>query len=161
MQKVLGALTLFVLAVTSCTTSYEPRRSPRIAQVMELGNQVLVKDGKHYPIGLLNNGALEAVAPHAVAMEHAETFQNRLLGGLIIGLVSVVPIGVGTGMAANGATSRNSDPSLGLALVGTGLVAYAIGIGMMMSAPTHLNDAVNVYNDWVDQGMPADATAAF
>ncbi len=160
MRKVLIALTLLALLNAACASTYEPRRSPRVTQIVELGNQVLVRDGRHYPVGLLNNGAVEAVAPHALAMEYAETFHNRLLGGLIIGLASAVPMGVGVGLTSS-AANHNGDPSLGFTLLGAGLVAYAVGIGLMVSAPVHLNDAINVYNDWVDVGMPADATAPY
>ena len=151
---------LLVALLTSCMTSYEPRRSARLAMVVEAGNTVLVRDGRRYGLRLFGGELEEAVAPNALAMDHAAAFRHQLVGGFALSLVSAVPLGMGVGLYAEEA-SQHRNTTTGLGLLTGGLIAYVVGLGLILSAQPHMYDAINVYNDWVDVGMPADATAPF
>ena len=157
MRKSLSSLIVLVVLLTSCMTSYEPRVSPRIATVIEGGSPMLLKDGQRYRLGPFGGELEEAVAPHPVAMDHAAAFRNQLIGGFALSLAGIVPIGIGAGMFAN-ASASHQDSAVPIAVLTSGLLAYAVGLGLIVSAQPHMYDAINIYNDWVDAGMPAVAT---
>ncbi len=156
-RKILFFLTLLAFTAQACMTTYEPRSSPRLVTVMEGGSPVLVKNGKRYSVALFGGELEDAVAPHARAMDHAAAFRMQTMAGFVIGVASSVPIGLGAGMYGNEVAQRH-DGTLGLALLTGGIVTYLLGIGLIASAQPHMHDAINTYNDWVDSGMPADAT---
>lgn len=150
---------LLLLALTACSTAYVPRRTSRLALVMDGGRHQLDRNGQRYELGLFGGELEEAVAPNAQAMDHAASFRQQLLSGFVLGIASSIPIGVGVGMTLDD-SRRGRDNVLGPSLLLGGLVAYAVGMGLIVGAQPHLYDAINTYNDWVDVGMPADATAA-
>ncbi len=157
-RKCVISLTLLMFALGSCMTTYEPRPSPRLVTIMEAGNPLLVKNGRRYPIGLFGGDLEDAVAPNAAAMEHAQAFRNQTLGGFLLSMVAIVPMTAGLVMTMNGTDQRNASQALPNTLLIGGVVAYAVGLGMVLGAQPHMHDAINVYNDWIDAGMPADAT---
>jgi hypothetical protein len=155
--KTLIFLTLLTFALASCMTTYEPRPSPRLAMIMESGNPLLVRDGRRFHLGLFGGELEEAVTPNALAMEHATTFRSQLLGGFALGVAGGIGLGVGIGTLGV-ATSERQDKAIPLTILISSAVAYLVGLGLIVGAQPHMHDAINVYNDWIDAGMPADAT---
>ena len=157
----LGRLGVMVLiaaqALVACTSAYQPRRTSHVAMVMEAGRFQLDRNGQRYDLGLFGGDLEEAVAPHAAAMDHAATYRHQLLGGFALSVAAAVPLGVGLGMTLD-QNARGTESWTGPSQLVGAVVAYVVGLSLVTGAQTHLYDAINEYNDWVNVGMPADAT---
>ncbi len=152
-----GLALLAVLAL-GCTSTYEPRRGPRLSVLLENGGPVLVKRGQRFPIGL-GDGLVEAVADNPEATEHALEFRDRNTTGLLMAVGGLLlEIGSSVLLVQQVVATDNrrgeTGPLLPVALGGLGvsLVLEVAGLVYVSSAPPHLWDAINRYND--------DATAA-
>jgi hypothetical protein len=142
-----------LVGLPACSSTYKPRPSPRIAIVLEHGQPALVKGGERYEIGVFGGGLVDAVEGNAAAEDHAETFRNRTITGFAMSLGGVAFALGGASLLAAGAFDSR-DPAD--AMVFTGAAVAFTGFGLMiaslfvtMSAPPHLWDAINVYNDAV------------
>jgi len=145
-----------VAAVVSCnvgcSSAYIPRPGPRISVLMDGGTLAYARDGKKYEGGIFGGDLEEAVRGNPQAEEYAREFKNGMttgfastmlgvggiLGGLIVTDLQLPPPG-----------SNRSLPATGPVILGAGLVAYFVGLAVMLNAAPHLWDAVNVYNDGV------------
>ena len=101
---------------------------------------------------------VEAVSGNPEAEEHARAYRN----GMTAGFLSVVGGGASMvgGVVLLGAASqerthdaRSNESVAGGALVLGGLVAYAVGLGLLLNAQPRLYDAINAYNDGVPMLM--------
>lgn len=154
-------LLIALVFLTACPSSYMPRRSPRIALVQTGAGPTLVRDGQQFPMGMWGDGLSAAVQRSARASEHAQAYHDNVWGGFLLGIGSSIPIGVGTGLVVVNASDRRAeaqDTAIAWSVLGVGIIAYVASIAMLSSAPAQMHDAINVYNDWVDAGMPAEAT---
>ncbi len=160
-------LTLWALAGSACSSAYTPRRSAALKLMMESGQPVLAKNGMYVPMGMFGSGLVEAVAEHPQALEYAEAYRDGTVWGFGTAIAGAVVMGLSPLALATDGNSSNRGPSdravnTTLAVAGIGLVAYCVGLAMVVDAQPHMFDAINRYNDAVEEGWrpPAPATAA-
>ena len=136
-----------------CASSYTPREPGRVSVVAGTGRPILVKDGKIYGMSGLSNDPVEAVAGNPTAEGHARTFVRRSRTGILL-------LGLGFGVLVGGVATHTNE--CGHAVrndVATGLVLGSLGfliasLATMATAPGHLYDAINIYNDSVSDAQP-------
>jgi len=145
-MRIVAFVTALVFLAGGCASTYRPQEPGRVSFVLDGPGFSLYKDGVKYGAGGLSSAPVQAVAGNPTAEEHARKFVSRsrlfwslyALGvGCLITSVAVYPgdrghenrreLGAGFGFA-------------GLGLLTTSLVAA-------FTAPGHLYDAVNIYND--------------
>lgn len=149
---------LFV-AVTGCATSYQPRANGRIAYGMSGGNVVFIKDGKTYPQGFFGGNLVDLVEDNPEAAEQARAYRDTSATGFVITLVGAA--GVTTGVLMGPSRPKNEgdgeeqkiDPVATGVFIG-GLAVWMTGLFVLLAAQPHMLDAVNIYNDGVDQDPP-------
>jgi hypothetical protein len=136
-----------------CATHYQPRMSPRISVAMSGGMPEYTRDGQVFEHGLAGGGLVDAVAGDPEATEAAETYNNRMIGGLVSDGIALACVGAGIGLTANRA-SRNEgiDPLAGAAIT-CGLAGAVVALVLIASAQPYQWDAINLYNDHVDARM--------
>lgn len=137
---------LLLGATSACSTHYQPRPGPRLSVVMENGGPAYYRNGETIQHGFFGGGLVEAVESDPAALEAAETYHGRMVGGFVAQVVGIGCFAAGAGWAL----SEDSDTtqytiltgSLGCLLAGsiTAMVMYASG------QPYHW-DAINIYND--------------
>jgi hypothetical protein len=141
---------LLVPTLVGCSSSYEPARSPRIVTVMEGGAPHFVKDGMDYGSPLFGGGLVDAVEGNARAEAEARTGRNLTIAGFVFDVA-----GLGselTGLVVLEQERGRSNTGLGLTLAG--LAGVLIGSTLLISAPPHMYDAVNIYNDGLGRDVP-------
>jgi hypothetical protein len=131
------------LALAGCATTHEPRRGPRIHQVVDEGRVVLVRDGRKLTPDA--NGLWQAVRGNHEAEQHAARYGMWTSFGLASMLV-----GSGLVAGAGYAETRDSIPARN-SLATAGVAAAWAGLVMMLVAQPRYYDAINVYNDAVDE----------
>ncbi len=150
----------FVAAVCpACSSTYQPRLSPRIAVVQEAGKPMLVKGDKRYDIGIFGGGLVEAVEGVPLAEEYAESFRNRTiaglamnLGGLVVSMSGAVLMGAGFSNSS-GSSDRSVIALTGSTMVVSGLGLMIAGLILGVGAPPRMWDAINAHNDAVSPGF--------
>lgn len=155
MNRPAAVLLVLLPSVLACSSMYEPARSPRITTVVVDGTPTFVKDGKRYGGAAFATGLVDAVQGNPRAEEEARAGRNYAIAGFVLDLTGVAA--ETGGLVVIGENDRHLNTGLGL-LVG-GLACVAIGSGLLLSAPPHIYDAVNIYNDGVDRagGSPIPA----
>jgi len=152
------------LAVTACSTRYQPQLGPRVSVVMEGGTPAYVRDGKTYPHGFAGSGLVEAVGDDAEAREAAETYQSRMTSGFVLYLVGtgclLTSVLVGAPTLDENDRSSSKDAVIGGTLI-CALAGLISGGVLLASAQPYQLDAINIYNDnverrrvWVPTGVP-------
>ncbi len=131
-----------------CATTYHPQESGRISFVLDGPGFSLYKDGTKYGAAGLSSAPVRAVAGNPAAEEHARTYVSRTrlfwsiytvaLGCLVTSLI-VQPQDPGHGDRRDVAT----------ALGAVGLAGLFASLIPAFTAPGHLYDAVNIYNDGI------------
>ncbi|MSP92940.1 MAG: hypothetical protein EXR79_14245 [Myxococcales bacterium] len=147
------AALLALTVATACSSTYTPRRGPRVSLVLDSGSPALVRDGVTRPLGVLGGGLPDTVADHPGALEHADEFHSRMTTALVmmiggLGLMTASPVML---QRSNRGDLDNLGPAAGM-LAGGLAIMYG-GLFVTLSAQPHLYDAINVYNDAVDQGF--------
>jgi hypothetical protein len=145
-----------VLAIfgMGCASTYRPQEAGRISFVLDGPGFSLYKDGTKYGAGGLSSAPVRAVAGNSAAEEQARTYVSRsrlfwsiytiAVGCLVTSLI-VNPHDPGHG--------DRRDVAAGFAIAG----AAALGASFIpaFTAPSHLYDAVNIYNDGIaNQAKP-------
>lgn len=128
-----------LLGALACSTTHQPRVSPRIAFVIRTGEAEYVKDGRRYPIGPLGGDLPGLVAGNV----EAERLAGRARHQLAVGVPAYL-----TGAAAVIIGLLVHKPA-GWVAVGSGAAVGAGGIVLMGAGFTNTVDAINVYNDGV------------
>ncbi len=154
------SVALLVTGLTSlstlqgCSSSYQPAQSPRIVTVIRGGTPVFVKDGTSYGSPLFGSGLVDAVRGNPRAEDEARTGRNLAIGGFVFDMA-----GLGSEIGAlatirpdTPGNSHNNDVSFGLLIAG--LVGVTVGSVMLIAAPPHIYDAVNIYNDGLEAPVP-------
>ncbi len=140
-----------------CATSYAPRPGPRVAMVIRGGNPAFVRDGKTYEGGVFGGGLVEAVHGNPEAEAHARAYRNLNIGGVCAllggGVSAISGIVLTAGADHRDGTHDSTQRAAGEALLIGGLAAYITGFVLILNAPPHVFDAVNVFND----GLPSEA----
>ena len=135
-----------------CGTAYTPQPGPRVAQVIVDGAPALVKDGQVTPIGMFGGGLAKVVADDPAALEYAESFEQLSIAGFVFGLSGGAALGGATGiLAAHSEAPSDARRNLGLGLLLGGMVCTIVGSSIHREAFSRYLDAVNTYNDGVDQ----------
>jgi hypothetical protein len=129
-----------------CASTYRPQEPGRISFALDGSGLSLYKDGTTYGAGGLSSDPVRAVAGNPAAEEHARTFVSRsrlfwsiyaVAAGCLVTSLIVSPNDPGHG--------ERRDIAAGFA-VGA-LTAFAASLVPGVTAPGHLYDAVNIYND--------------
>ena len=133
-------------------SSYEPRRSPRIAAV-HINGRVYVRDGQRYEIGLLGGGGEDLVAGNDTATALIRKHRRKQIwSGSLLGL------GLGTVIAGNALFYAADDRNgAGIAVAWIGLIPMVVSAALSNSARHDLVNAVNIYNDALEGPIAPDA----
>jgi hypothetical protein len=112
----------------------------------------LVKDGKHFDIGLISSEPVEAVAGNPAAEEAARKHVRRKRMGGIFYLLTIGSLGGAIALhPGSGEDVGRSAAGMGLLFVAAPAFLIA-SLSVFNSAWGPLYDAVNIYNDGVWQG---------
>jgi hypothetical protein len=134
-----------------CASSYTPREPGRISIVGATGRPVLVKDGRTFGMSGLSGDLVDAVAGNPAAEEHARTFVHRSRTAFVLYSLGVACLvgAIATHTNEPGHSVRN-DVAAG-SLIGS--LGFLTGfLAVFSTAPGHLYDAINIYNDSVPRG---------
>jgi hypothetical protein len=139
-----------VALVLGCSTQYTPEPSPRIHVVMVGGMPAYEKNGETHSHGFAGSGLVDAVEDDPEALEAAETYHGRtvggviaMIGGLVCGIAGIVVI-----------ASDNTDEqktTIGTATLVCMLGGSVAGVVLISSAQPYQWDAINIYNDNVER----------
>lgn len=138
-------------ALTGCGgLAYQPRPSPRLAVVHDGSGIALTRDGQRFPLGMFGAGLDDAVRGNPRAEEEAQRYANKSIAGFVLNIF-------GSGASAGGVawivateaqgTGTNTSRIGGLSLALGGLVLSLAANIVLSSAPPHMWNAVNIYND--------------
>jgi hypothetical protein len=144
--------------VQGCSSSYEPARSPRIATVVAGSEPVFVKDGQRYGSAVYGFGLGDAVRGNPVAEAEARTGRNLAIGGLVLDIAGLATEGAGLAVAIDSSRVGGPDHQAAAnALIVGGLASVLVGTVLLLSAPPHIYDAVNIYNDGLEHSHAPEA----
>ncbi|HEV3030082.1 MAG TPA: hypothetical protein VG319_00495 [Polyangia bacterium] len=132
--------TVVALLGAACGTAYQPAASPRIGIVIRHGVPWYVKEGAETPIGPLGGNLPALVAGEPDAVRYARRARRQLVLGVpayVCGLAAVV---VGAAIA---------KPA-GWFAAGAGVATAGVGLSLMGAGTMNAVDAINVYNDHVE-----------
>lgn len=157
LRGAISAVAVSAFALSGCSTNYAPRPSPRVAVVMQGGTPVYIREGRVFPGGGFGGDLREAVQGNAEAESHAKAYRTNMIAGVTTTLVGVASaIGGGVLYFASSSGPENRRDTTGELIGGTlalsGIAAYATGMVLMLNAQPRLWDAVNAYNDGVEDG---------
>lgn len=144
----IGALAL----ASGCSTQYTPEPSPRISVVMVAGMPAYQKNGETISHGFAGSGLVEAVEDDPEALDAAETYHGRSVGGLIAVLAGLA-CGIG-GVAVIASDDGGSDDqrtTIGGAALVCMLGGTIAGLILISTAQPYQWDAINIYNDNVER----------
>jgi hypothetical protein len=142
----LAAALALVCLNAGCSTHYQPRPGPRLSVVMEGGALAYQRDGETIQHGFFGGGLVEAVESDPAALEAAETYRGRMVGGFVAQLIGIGCFAGGTAWAV----SEESDQTQREIFAGslTCLLAGALtGSILILTAQPYHWDAINIYND--------------
>jgi hypothetical protein len=133
-----GALGPLLALGAGCSTTYQPRPSPRIGLVVHGGTLSYVQNGRETPVGPLGGdlGALVGGNPQAAAQ--ARTARTELAVGVPAYLVGIGAVVLGLWLL---------DGNERWVAAGAGAGVAGTGLGLMGAGFTHLLDAVNIHGD--------------
>jgi hypothetical protein len=149
-QPAAAAVAALVSCSFGCSSAYLPHPGPRLSVVMDGGTVAYVREGKKYEGGLFGGDLEEAVHGNPQAEEYARQFKTGVTTGFATTMLGVAGMAGGlivTGAQAPSPDSGRSLPVTGPIILGAGIVAYVVGLIVMLNAAPHLYDAVNAYND--------------
>ncbi|MCX5744515.1 MAG: hypothetical protein NT062_18645 [Proteobacteria bacterium] len=138
------------------STSHAPRDPRKVYMTMESGVRGYVRGGEFHSEMGFGGGLVEAVESNPRALEAADTFRGRMIGGFVglFGGAMCLP-GILAYDAAKQYDGRASIPdSHAYLAVGCGL-AMVVGAFAMASAMPYQFDAINIFNDELDGPLPS------
>jgi hypothetical protein len=159
------AACLLVSISTSCSTSYTPKPDSRLHLLIKNGGFAFEVDGKVYEGGAFGGGLEEAVHGNPEAEAHALAFQSDLAWGTITLLGGMAGLVGGVVLAGAGASRPGHTTDQGLMLAAlcalvSGVALDLVSVGFMLKAPTHMYDAINIYNDGIPAPPPPSTRTA-
>ena len=147
-MKLTALIAALALFATGCASTYLPQGPGRVSFILNGPGFALYKDGTKYGAGGLSSDPVRAVAGNPVAEKQARTFVSRsrlfwalyavALGSLVTSLI-VYPKDPGHN------ERREIAAGFGIA----GIAALFASLVPAATAPGHLYDAVNIYNDGI------------
>jgi len=147
-MKPVALLAALAVLGAGCASTYRPQEPGRISFVLDGPGFSLYKDGKSYGAGGLSSAPVQAVAGNPEAEEHARTFVRR---SRLFWSIYTVAVGcLVTSLIVYPQDSGHGDRrDVGVAFGIAGFAALAASLLPALTAPGHLYDAVNIYNDGV------------
>lgn len=146
-----------------CVTGYEPHASRSIRMILKDGTAAFTKNGVVVQKGFLGSGLSEAMADVPQAQRHAEAFRKQTIAGFVVSLVALPVVAAGAVVAILGMTSQREGvssgtgfpyvTSVGFGMEVLGLAGAILGAAVTSSAQPHLYDALNIYNDAVEEAL--------
>jgi hypothetical protein len=157
LRRTIDAVAVSTFALSGCSTNYAPRPSPRVAVVMQGGTPVYIREGRVHPGGGFGGDLGEAVRGNPEAESYAKSYRTNMIAGVtttLAGVASAIGGGILYVASAAGPEDERQTTSevIGGTLAVSGIAAFATGMVLMLNAQPHLWDAVNAYNDGVDDG---------
>jgi hypothetical protein len=148
--------TAALLANAGCSFSYMPKSNGKIAMVVDNGKPAYAKDGRIYKSGIFGGDLDEAIRGNPAAEAELDKYQEDMTGWLACFLFGTGAFIGGSSMLVHDGVN-NSAPSGGEAATEIGVFGAAIGLYVASvifaaSAQPHLFDAINIYNDGIDDG---------
>jgi hypothetical protein len=153
MRQRLATVVCAVLATATsagCSSAYIPRASAHLSMRMDTGSLVYERDGKKFEGGLFGGEVDEAVQGVPLAEKYASDYKTGVTGGFVAVLAGAAAIIGGTSLSAT-EYGQGATTVPGWTTVGAGVVAYFVGLAWMLSSQPHLYDAINAYNDAIDE----------
>jgi hypothetical protein len=146
-----------VALVLGCSTQYTPEPSPRIHVVMVGGMPAYEKNGETHSHGFAGSGLVDAVEDDPEALEAAETYHGRTVGGLIA-VIGGLACGIaGVALIASNAGQEPDDQrtAIGGAALVCMLGGSIAGLVLISTAQPYQWDAINIYNDshWISTSL--------
>jgi hypothetical protein len=153
-----AALVLLLAPLAGCANVYAARPNPRLELV---GEGLLAKDGRLYPLGWTGGGLSDAVQGNPRAEAEASSFESERTAGKVFEF-----LGFGAGLASIALFSyAESTPNMTLQQAQTlnevdvavfigGVLASYVGGKFNSDANQHMFNAINLYNDGIGGGGP-------
>jgi hypothetical protein len=137
-----------VMSIVSvgCATSYRPQETDRISYVLDGPGFSLYKNGEEFGAGGLSSAPIRAVAGNFQAEEHARTFVRRSRIAWTLYGVAIASLVTALSLNPDG-HAQGDRRQAGLIFGISGFTTLLAGGAVFMTAPGHLYDAVNIYND--------------
>ena len=129
----------------ACGTAYQPSASRRIGIVIRHGVPWYVKEGAASPIGPLGGDLTALVAGEPDAVRYARRARRQLVFGVPAYVCGLAVVVVGAAVA---------KPA-GWFAAGAGVATAGVGLGLMGAGVMNAVDAVNVYNDHLEDAASA------
>lgn len=137
---------MLVTAQIGCATSYRAQEPGRVSFVMDGPGFSLYKDGERYSAMGLSSAPIRAVEGNQIAESHARIFVTRSRVAWILYGVGLAALGTAIALNPNG-HARGGERDASVILGISGIASVLAGGTVFMTAPSHLYDAVNIYND--------------
>lgn len=139
---------LLVSSIVSmgCATSYRPQETGRISYVLDGPGFSLYKNGEKFSASGLSSAPVRAVAGNPLAEEHARTYVRRSRIAWTLYGVAIASLVAALSLNPDG-HAQGDRRQAGLIFGISGFAALLAGAHVFMTAPSHLYDAVNIYND--------------
>ncbi len=147
-MKLTALVAAIAMSTVGCASTYRSQEPGRISFVLDGPGFSLYKDGTTYGASGLSSGPVRAVAGNPAAEEHARTFVSRSRLFWSIYAVAV-------GCLVTSVLVRPNDPgqedhrNIATGFAVAGFTGLATSLVAAFTAPGHLYDAVNIYNDGV------------
>lgn len=147
-MKVTALVAALAILGIGCASTYRPQEPGRISFVLDGPGFSLYKDGTKYGAGGLSSDPVRAVAGNPAAEEHARTFVSR---SRLFWSIYAVAVGclVTSLIVHPNDTGHGDRRDIATAFAVGGFAALAASVVPAFTAPGHLYDAVNVYNDGI------------
>jgi hypothetical protein len=143
-----------MLSIGGCSSQYQPQMGPRLSVVLDEGGITYVRDGQRFKHGFMGGGLVDAVEDDPEAKEAAEKYHSRMTSGFVLYLVGTgcLLTGMFVGLSTIDERERHDGKDAialgGLACGAAGLIA---GASLLASGIPYQYDAINIYNDNLDQ----------
>lgn len=145
-MKLTASVVALAMAGLGCASTYRSREPGRISFVLDGPGFALYKDGTTYSAGGLSSDPVRAVAGNPAAEEQARTFvrRSRLFWSIYT---------VAVGCLVTSAIVASNDPrqverrDISAGFFTGAAAAFVASMIPAFTAPGHLYDAVNIYND--------------
>jgi hypothetical protein len=145
-MRTTAILLVMSIVFVGCATSYRPQESGRISYVLDGPGFSLTKNGQEFGAGGLSSAPIRAVAGNPQAEEHARTFVRRSRIAWTLTGVAIASLVTALSLNQDG-HAQGDRRQAGLIFGISGFATLLAGGAVFITAPGHLYDAVNIYND--------------
>ena len=152
-RRPVSALVVAVLALGGCAATYAPRPSPRIVS-LDIGGHIYLREGRRYALGNAGD-AEDLVRGNDAAVAEARAYRRYALTGL-----TLYGVGVATLATSFVLLQYPSKQGLGAGLWLASLPTMLVSIPFFAGSRTKLQNAVNIYNDGLEEPAPRIETPA-